>query len=199
MSHLGEHFEELVDHERREQERHRESGGVGREEHEAALEVGFIRRHREDRPEDRTDAGRPAGAEGDADHERAEVADRLVGDVQPRVAREQPQVEHAEHVETEDDDQHAADAADPIAIPQHDLTEHGRAGAEREEDQREAADEDDRVQERLALGMLEVLERHPRDEGDVARHERQHAGTQKAEQSGAESDEYAERSGGRFH
>ena len=55
--------------------------------------------------------GRPAGTERDADEQRPEIADRLVGDVHTSLLREQRDVEHAEHVETEYDDQHAADAA----------------------------------------------------------------------------------------
>ena len=70
--------------------------------------------------------------------------------------------------------------------------------AEGEEDQREAADEEERVRERLALGLLHVLQRHPGDERDVARDEREDAGAQEAEQSGAEGDEEAELAGG-FH
>ena len=56
------------------------------------------------------------------------------------------------------------------------LTERRRRRAEREEDQREAENEQQRVDERRAPGFLHVLEAQSRDERHVARDERQYAG-----------------------
>ena len=55
---------------------------------EAAVELRAARGVGQDGAEDRPDAGRPAGAEGDPDEHRAEVPDRLVGEVDAALARE---------------------------------------------------------------------------------------------------------------
>ena len=59
-------------------------------------------------------------------------------------------------------------------------TDERRRGAERQEDEREAEHEEQRVDERGASRTRHVVERHPRNERDVARDERQHAGREKA-------------------
>ena len=50
------------------------------------------------------------------------------------------------------------------------------------------SDEEQRVDEGVAPRAVDVVERHPRDEGDVARDERKHAGREKARESRAERD-----------
>jgi hypothetical protein len=62
---------------------------------------------------------------------------------------------------------------------------------EREEDERETGDEEQCVDERQRRARCHVVERHPRDEGDVARDEREHTGREEARQPGAEGDRSA--------
>jgi len=62
------------------------------------------------------------------------------------------------------------------------------APAPSDEDGREAGDEQQRVQQCDAAGARHVFDRQPGQEGDVARHEGQHARRQEAEQTSRERD-----------
>ena len=54
------------------------------------------------------------------------------------------------------------------------------------------SDEEQRVDERRAARARDVVERHPRDEGDVARDERQHTRREKAGEPSAERDRHTD-------
>src|SRR5581483_1948426 len=101
---------------------------------EAAVEVGGARGVEEDRAEDGTDAGGPTGPEGDPDEHGPQIADRLGGEVDAAFAGERAEVEDAEEVETEGDDQDPAHAGDPFAGGEEDPAEQARGGGEGEED-----------------------------------------------------------------
>src|SRR5438067_2177612 len=153
---------------------------------------------RQDRAEDRPHARRPAHRERHADDERADVARRLFPDLQRRRPPEETDAQPAGDVEAKEDDEHAAQAPDPVAIREQQLAGRAERGAQRNEHQREADDEGDRVQQhapprvRAEIGG-EVADGHAGDERDVGRKQRQHAGRQEREESRAERDGYAER------
>ena len=75
--HAREQRRELLDHEGRDQEGNAEAGGIDREQARALRHRRFRRGHRQDRGEDRADAGRPAEGEGEPHHIGAPQADRL--------------------------------------------------------------------------------------------------------------------------
>src|SRR5262249_17492699 len=101
--------------------------------------------------------------------------------------------------------EHSADATDPNAIRDEQTAENRGRRAEGEEDEREPDDEEQRVDEGRAPRAAGVVEREPRDEGDVARNERKHARREKAREPSAERDRYTDGArqralrGGRAH
>src|SRR5438874_2730455 len=106
--------------------------------------------------------------------------------------------EHAGDVEAKEDDEHATQAPDPVAIREQQLAGRAERGAQRDEHQREADDEGDRVQQHAPPGVRaevggEVADGHAGDERDVGRKQRQHAGRQEREESRGERDGHAER------
>src|SRR5690349_6120052 len=167
--------EERVHAERGEEEGHGESERVDAEEENAGPGLPRRARVEKDRGQDRPDAGGPPGGEGDPDEDRPEESERPRGHAELGLARERGNREESRQVEPEEDDEDAARLAE-------DLPGRGGGRAERDEDHREAEDERERVEDgeaadpaRLVLGR-QLVERHPRDEGDVGRHEREDAG-----------------------
>ena len=106
---------------------------------------------------------------------------------------ERADVEHAEQVESENDDEHAADSADPVAVADQHLSQHRRGGAQRQKHDREAGDEQQRMRERHPPRAPDVVDAETGDEADVARDQWQHARREKAENSSREADGDAER------
>ena len=106
----------------------------------------------------------------------AQIAERLVRDVDAAVARQEGKVECPDEVQTEQDHEYAADSAHPFALTQEELPEQGRRRSKHQEHQRETRDEEERVDQRHAPRPLHVLEAEPRDEADVARDQRQDTG-----------------------
>src|SRR6266403_134248 len=96
---------------------------------------------RQDRAEDRPHARRPAHGERHADDERADVACRLFPDLQRRRPPEEADPQHTGDVEAEEDDEHAAQAPDPVAICEEQLAGRAERGghAERGAHQRSIA------------------------------------------------------------
>ena len=111
------------------------------------------------------------------------------------VAVERGDAYDAEQVEAEQHDERAADARDPDAEGAEQAAEHRRRRAESDEDQREAEHEQQRVDERRSSRRPQIVEPHPGDEGEVARHQREDAGREKAQQPGAEGQREADRCG----
>src|SRR5882762_1203356 len=183
---------------RRQQEGQAQSRGVGDEQADAAPDRLRRAGERQDRAEDRPHARRPAHGERHADDERADVACRLFPDLQRRRPPEEADPQHTGDVEAKEDDEHAAQAPDPVAIREQQLAGRAERGAERDEHQREPEDEGDRVQQhapprvRAEVGG-EIADGHAGDERDVGRKQRQHAGRQEREESRAERDGHAER------
>src|SRR4030095_133765 len=101
---------------------------------------------RQDAAQDRADARRPADGERDAHRERAEIAGRLRGGVPPPRAPAESHLQEPRDVEPEDDDERAADPADPIAIVEQELPRGAERRPERDEDEREARDDRERVE-----------------------------------------------------
>src|SRR5205823_9078418 len=123
---------------------------------------------------------------------------RLFPDLQRRRPPEEADAEHAGDVEAKEDDEHATQAPDPVAIREQQLAGRAERGAQRDEHQREADDEGDRVQQHAPPGVRaevggEVADGHAGDERDVGRKQRQHAGRQEREESRGERDGHAER------
>src|SRR6267378_3994540 len=193
-----EELQEGPQRQRRQQEGQAQSRGVGDEQADAAPDRLRRAGERQDRAEDRPHARRPAHGERHADDERADVACRLFPDLQRRRPPEEADPQHTGDVEAEEDDEHAAQAPDPVAIREEQLAGRAERGAERDEHQREPEDEGDRVQQhapprvRAEVGG-EVADGHAGDERDVGRKQRQHAGRQEREESRAERDGHAER------
>jgi len=95
--------------------------------------------------------------------------------VKAAFAREEPHIEGAEEIESEQHDEDATDAADPAAVNEQQSTDRGRRRPEREEDEREADHEQERMNQCRLSRMLNVLQTQSGHEGDVARNEREHA------------------------
>jgi hypothetical protein len=117
--------------------------------------------------------------------------------VKPALTREEPDVQDSQQVQAKDDDHDAADATDPVAMTKQRLAEYRRGRTHREEDQREAKHEQNAVDKRRAARVLYVVDRQARDERDVARNQRQHAGRKERQQARAERDQDADARG--FH
>ena len=117
---------------------HGEPGGVDRQQQHPAREIGRGGREAEDGAEHRTDAGRPPGPERHPHQHRTEKPDRLVLEVQPALLGQPLRLDHAEADESEGDDEDAADALQPDLVVVERAAERGGAGAEQDEDEREA-------------------------------------------------------------
>src|SRR3989442_2149190 len=178
--------EEAVERQGGADKRDGEPQGVGTEQRRAQPHTPLSGREREDRTQDRPDAGGPCRAEGDADERRAQVAERLARQLEPPLAHEKRWPQDAEQGQPEQDDDDAANPADPLARAQQQHAECRRRGAERDEDEGEAGHEPQRVRQDGATPDLDLLERQPGEETDVARDERQDAGGEEAQQASDE-------------
>src|SRR5205809_5528723 len=178
--------EEAVQREPRDDEGDGERQGVDAEQGGAVRYAGLGGGEGENRAQDRPDAGSPGGAERDAHERRPEIAERLVGQLEPPLAHEERRPDDAEQVQPEQDDHDPADASDPHLGAQQQHAEGGRRGAEGDEDEGEAGHEPQRVRQRCATPRLDLFERQSGEESHVARDERQDAGREKAQQPGDE-------------
>ena len=89
----------------RQQEWHGEPGGIGAQQQHPSPHIAFHGCEAEDRAEYRPDTGRPAGAERHPDQHRPEKPDRLVLQVHPALDLQRIQLEDAQAVEPEQDDE----------------------------------------------------------------------------------------------
>src|SRR5437870_2223421 len=163
-----------------------EPQGVGAQQRRPQPHAPLSGREGENRTQDRSNAGGPCRAESDADECRAQVADRLARQLEPALAHEKRRPQDTEQVQPEQDDDDAADPADPLARAQQQHAECGCRGAERDKDEGEPGHEPQRVRQGGATPHLDLLERQPGKETDVARDERQDAGGEEAQQAGDE-------------
>ena len=100
-----------------------------------------IRRHgkRQDRSQERSGAGGPAGAEDHADDDRADVPRRPGLEVQLRLPLQERDVHHVHDKHAHDDDEHAADDPDDIQVLRQDASCEARRGPEQDKDDGEPA------------------------------------------------------------
>src|SRR6266542_2409875 len=197
-----EEAEERAERERREQERHAEPGGVGDQQSDAALNRLRRAGQRQDRAEDRSDAGRPADRERDAHRQRAEISGGLLANLQLSGPSQHTDPQHAGDVQPEDDDEGTADPTDEVAVVEEELAGGAERCAEAHEDQGKPEHEGQRVEHHPAAGGAreirgEIADRHARDEGHVRREQREHARRQEREQPRAEGDDDADGTGHR--
>ena len=180
---------ERLDGECGEDERQPEAERIDRKQ-PGALGDGCLRsRDREDRRQDRPDAGRPAEREGEPHHIGAPKPDRLCH-VDPRLPVQEGDRGEPEEMQAHDDDGDAGDDRELVRVEAQHRADHAGAGAERDEYRGESGDEQDRgkhgvaphARRRLRIG--EPLERRPRQIDQIGRHQRQHAGREKAHQPG---------------
>src|SRR5262249_27187321 len=101
----------------------------------------------------------------------------------------------AEEMQSHDDDGDAGDDCELVRIKAHQRADHARAGAERHEYRREPGDEQDgrddgvAFHQRRRLILRQPLERGAGQINEIGRHQRQHAGRQKAHEAGKERGE----------
>ena len=97
------------------------------------------------------------------------------------LAIERRDADDAEQIQAEHHDERAAEPCDPDAVRQQQASQDSRRRTECHEDEREAADEQDGVNERGPARARQIVEAHTGDEGQVARDERQYTGREKAQ------------------
>jgi hypothetical protein len=97
------------------------------------------------------------------------------------VHRQERNLEQTNHVESQDDDDRAADARDPVLVVVERRADGAGRQADEHEDDGESAHERQRMQQhagalRRALAGFELFEARPGEEREIRRDERQHAG-----------------------
>ncbi len=113
----------------------------------------------------------------------------------PALPGERAHLDHPQADQPEPDDQHPAQALEPELVIVEGAAQRGGTRAEQDEDQRKAGREAERVQQGGPPPPAHFRQRHPGEKPDVGRHQREHAGGEKAEQSGRERDHDAEGGG----
>ncbi len=174
----------------RQQERHAEAQRIGGQQPDPG--AGCQRRGRQHAGQHRPDAGRPAEAEGDADQRGGDRAAALARRPEAQVAHQRRHAQQAHLHEPHRRDEQAGDDGELVGPAPQQPADRGRAEAQQHEHQPEAQHEEDGQAQRpptLGARRGEVGPRHP---GDVARHQRQHAGRQERHQPPAEGENHAE-------
>src|SRR5712692_386899 len=180
----------------RDQERHGEPERIDAEQHDPLTDARLGGGEGEDRAEDRSYTGGPGRAEGDPHDSRAEIPERLAGELEAALPHQESRPQHAQQVEAEPDDQDAAHPPEPQLVLKEQPPKGGCRGAEGQEDEREPGDEPQRVQQRRAAPHPQLLQRQAGEEADVARDERQDAGRQKAQEPRSERQAEGDAAGG---
>src|SRR3989441_714113 len=108
--------EEAVQGVGRDQERHGEPERIRGEQRDTLPDARLGGREGEDRAEDRSYAGGPGRAEGYPNDARAEIAERLAGELEAALPHQESWPQHSQQVETESDDQDASHAPDPHLV-----------------------------------------------------------------------------------
>src|SRR5690606_27515062 len=123
-------------------------------------------RIQEDRREHRSDARRPARAERGSDRDRPQLPRRPARELNPSLSHEGGDADDSEHVQTEQHDQCAADLLEQRYRAPEQAAQCGRAGAQYQEYERKADDEERGMDRRLAsrpraAGIPQLVERQP--------------------------------------
>lgn len=164
-----------------------ESEGIRPEEHEPLgrrlLRAGVG----QDPGEDRADTGSPAEGKGHPQHESAGEAGPATRGSEAELPVQERELKEPHGVKPEDDDDDSGDPLDERKPRKEKLPHQGRGGAEEDEDHREACAKAERRHRGpgesapLILYPFPFAQRHPGDEGDVARNQRQDARGEKGE------------------
>ncbi len=147
-------------------------------------------RDREDRAEHGADAGRPTESKGQADNIGADQPRRPRVGVIARLAVQKRNVDDAEEMQSGNDDDHAGDLGEDRQVLDHELAQHRGRGAQDDEHRSETEHEGDRGQHHGLIDMgrrlvlaRQLVEGRAAEKAEIGRHERQHAGAQKAEEA----------------
>ena len=167
-------------------EGHAEAGGIDRQQAGALENRVLGPGHGKDGSEDRADAGGPAEGEGEAHDIGAPEADGLFH-LDALLAIEDGEAEHPEEVQAHGDDGQSRRPREHLDILPDDLAERRGCGAQRDEDGGKARDEEEACQRHVAAGAAfvvvgDLLDGRAGDEGQVGRHQRQHAGAQEGQE-----------------
>ena len=103
-------------------------------------------RHHQDRPQDRADAGDPAGGKGHPHQEGPQVAAGVSLEIQMLLSHEERNGQPAGDVQAEENDHHSTHLANDELIIKQELSERRRRGAEGDEDSRESGNKGTRMQ-----------------------------------------------------
>ncbi len=111
------------------------------------------------------DAGRPSEPERHPDQDRTDERLRFRACLYPFLGLEERNPEDAHRVETEDDHERAGDLAENARVAEEELADGARRGAERDENEREAENERERLDDDLPPRgarrvILHLFERH---------------------------------------
>ena len=152
---------------------------------------------REDRAQGRADAGRPGDREGGAGDDRAALSGPLEERVDVPLAVEPGDEERGDEEDPHRDDQRRRDLGQRLLVILEEGAEAGGGQSEEDEDRREAGDEEQaRDQDPAPAGVVEVGRGDAADRGEVARHQRQHAGREERDDARAEGGEDRHPGGG---
>src|SRR6478672_13700576 len=121
-----------------------EAERIDKEQKNALAYRVFACGHEQDCGEYRPNAGRPAEGEGEADEVGAEKPGRTRIGVGARLAMQEGNVDHAQKVQSGDDDDDAGDLAEQVEILNEQLTSNGCRGTEDHEHGGEAKHEGER-------------------------------------------------------
>ena len=179
-----------TDGNRGQDERNAEPERIDEQQPHAGAEARLVRRQRQHGRQHRADARRPAERKSEAHHIGSSKTGALPIGVDARLPIEQGHAQHAQKVQAENDDDEAGHDRELVLVRLDPLTEHRRAGAEAYEHRGEPQHEEDGRQNDTApqSGVDLVLVAHLIDGraaeiAEIRRHERQHAGRQKAHQA----------------
>ncbi len=96
----------------------------------------------------------------------------------------------------ESNDERTTDALDPYLVVVQCAAKRGRAGAQQNEHQREAADKEYGVDQSNAAALLYLRQCHPGKKSQIAGYQRKHAGGQEAQEPSEKSNQQSQ--GGRL-
>ncbi len=170
--------------------RNAEAERIGGKQQRALADRVTAAGERQDRPQHRADAGRPAEGEGKPHDIGGDGAGRPALALEARLARQQRDFQDAEEIEPHQDDEHPGGHRQRFLPDPQQPADGGSAGAECDEDGRKAEDEGDggRHQRAARAGFrrdtgvaAKILHRDAGHVAQVGRHQRQHARRQEGE------------------
>src|SRR5882757_8464723 len=184
-------LEKASDSDRSEQEGDRQARRINREQ-ENSLRDGVLRsRKSQHERQDWAHARSPSKGEREADDECSPCSGTALETMESRVGEQGFDLKDAGQVQSKHNDDGAGDPRQQRFVLRKQLPHFGGNRAQRDEDDAEADDERGRVQhhlaKKLALIRFQLLDAHSRNQRDVSRHQREHAGREKRNQPGSES------------